>query len=155
MSKAIDTTIDQGEQVPENPVLKSVVTRSGTKPQLEALVEGPVILIEKSSVFIDLSPYGTGIIYGREFINAKDIIKKINLGDVIKAKVVDIENEDGYVELSLKEARQAVIWSDAERAIKGKTVFNLEIKDANKGGLILEWQGIQGFLPASQLKSEH
>jgi small subunit ribosomal protein S1 len=147
--------MNKDEVVQENMVLKGVVDRSGTKPEPDSLVEGPVILIEKSSVFVDLSPYGTGIIYGREFINAKDIIKKINLGDLIKAKVVETENEDGYVELSLKEAKQALTWSEAEKAIKAKTVLNLEIKDANKGGLILEWQGIQGFLPASQLKAEH
>ena len=103
--------------------------------------------------YVDLAPFGTGIIYGREFINAKDIIKKINLGDIIKAKVVEAENEDGYIELSLKEAKQALTWSEAEKAIKAKTILDLEVKDANKGGLILEWQGIQGFLPASQLKS--
>lgn len=141
--------------VEENSVLKAIVDRSANKPELEALVEGPVIAIEKSSVYVDLSPFGTGIIYGREFINAKDIIKKISLGDVIKAKVVEKENENGYVELSLKEAKQALIWSEADKAIKSKTVLSLEVKDANKGGLILEWQGIQGFLPASQLKSEH
>src|SRR3989338_7946734 len=141
--------------ITENLVLKSIADRSRTKPEIEALVEGPVILIQKSSVYVDLSPFGTGIIYGREFINAKDIIKKINLGDIIKAKVVETENEDGYIELSLKEAKQALTWSEAEKAIKEKTVFNLEIKDANKGGLILEWQGVQGFLPASQLKAEH
>ena len=60
------------------------------------------------------------------------IIKKINLGDLIKAKIVDIENEDGYVELSLKEAKQALIWAEADKAIKAKTVMDLEIKDANK-----------------------
>ena len=125
------------------------------RPEVESLVEGPVILIQKSSVYIDLAPFGTGIIYGREFMNAKDIIKKISLGDTIKAKVVEAENEDGYIELSLKEAKQALIWSDAEKAIKGKVVMDLEVKDANKGGLILEWQGIAGFLPASQLKPEH
>jgi len=139
----------------ENLVLKSIVDRSSIKPEVDALVEGPVILVQKSSVFVDLSPFGTGIIYGREFINAKDIIKKISLGDVIKAKVVEVENANGYVELSLKEAKQALTWSEAEKAIKAKTVMDLEIKDANKGGLILEWQGIQGFLPASQLKADH
>ncbi len=148
-----DEVVEEG--LKENLVLKSVVDRSQSKPELDSLVEGPVILIEKSSVFVDLSPFGTGIIYGREFINAKDIIKKISLGDIIKAKVVDRENEDGYIELSLKEAKQALTWSEAEKSIKSKTVFSLEIKDANKGGLILEWQGIQGFLPASQLKAEH
>src|SRR3989338_4697266 len=84
----------------ENPVLKSIVDKSQKKPELDTLVEGSVILVDKSSVFVDLSPYGTGIIYGREFINAKDIIKKISLGDTIKAKVVEEENEDGYIELS-------------------------------------------------------
>lgn len=143
------------EIIKENLVLNSVVDRSTNKPEVDSLVEGPVILVEKSSVYVDLAPYGAGIIYGREFINAKDIIKKISLGDIIKAKVVEIENKDGYIELSLKEAKQALTWSEAEKAIKAKTVMSLEIKDANKGGLILEWQGIQGFLPASQLKAEH
>ena len=124
-------------------------------PQLEALVEGPVISIQKSSVFIDLAPFGTGIIYGREFINAREIIRKINIGDTVKAKVVDTDSENGYIELSLKEARQALIWNEAEKAIKAKTPIELVVKDANKGGLILDWQGISGFLPASQLKSEH
>jgi len=139
----------------ENLVLKSIADRSTEKPKIDSLVEGPVIMKKKSSVYVDLSPFGTGIIYGREFINAKDIIRKINIGDFIKAKVVEIENENGYFELSLKEAKQALLWNEAEKAIKAKTVFNLEVKDANKGGLILEWQGLQGFLPASQLKADH
>ncbi|MBI3888820.1 S1 RNA-binding domain-containing protein [Candidatus Nomurabacteria bacterium] len=146
---------DTEEIVPENLVLSSITERSVNKPEVDSLVEGPVILVEKSSVYVDLSPYGTGIIYGREFINAKDVIKKISLGDIVKAKIVDAENEDGYIELSLKEAKQALTWSEAEKAIKAKTILDLEVKDANKGGLILEWQGIQGFLPASQLKADH
>ncbi len=132
-----------------------MLEKSELPPQIDTLVEGPVISIQKSSVYIDLAPFGTGIIYGREFINAKDIIKKVNIGDVVKAKVVSTDNDDGYIELSLKEAKQALIWSEAEKAIKSKMPIELTIKEANKGGLILEWQGIQGFLPASQLKSEH
>jgi small subunit ribosomal protein S1 len=143
------------EEIKENLVLSSITERSVNKPEVDALVEGPVILVKKSSVYVDLAPFGTGIIYGREFINAKDVINKINLGDIIKAKIVEAENEDGYIELSLKEAKQALTWSEAEKAIKAKTPFNLEVKDANKGGLILEWQGITGFLPASQLKADH
>ena len=138
-----------------NLVLKSIADRSSSRPEVDSIVEGPVILVRKSSVFVDLAPFGTGIIYGKEFINAKDIIKKVNIGDVVKAKVVSLDNEEGYIELSLKEAKQALIWSEAEKIIKAKTSLELTIKEANKGGLILEWQGIAGFLPASQLKSEH
>lgn len=124
-------------------------------PAVSDLVEGQVIDVDKAAMYIDLPPFGTGIIYGREFINARDIIKKVAIGDTITAKVVDVENEDGYIELSLKEARQAMTWSEAEDALKHKTVFDLAVKEANKGGLLIEWQGIQGFLPASQLKAEH
>ncbi|OHA24150.1 MAG: hypothetical protein A3B11_01330 [Candidatus Taylorbacteria bacterium RIFCSPLOWO2_01_FULL_44_26] len=124
-------------------------------PQIGDLVEGPVIAVEKSSVFIDLPPFGTGIIYGREFIVARDVIKKINIGDMVAAKIVDNAHKEGYYELSLKEARQALIWSEAETAIKEKKTLDLLVKEANKGGLLVEWQGIVGFLPASQLKAEH
>ncbi len=128
---------------------------SANPPSIGDLVEGPVIAIDKKGVFIDLKPYGTGIIFGREYVNARDIIRKVNVGDNIAAKVVEMSNEDGYVELSLKEAKQALMWSEAETAIKDKTAFELPVLEANKGGLLLSWQGIHGFLPASQLKADH
>ncbi len=132
-----------------------LVSTSPIPPSVEDLIEGPVISIDKGAVYIDLPPFGTGIIFGREFQNARDIIKKINVGDIIAGKVVSIGGKEGYIEISLKEARQALIWSEAEEAIREKRVYELAISDANKGGLIINWQGITGFLPASQLKPEH
>jgi len=119
------------------------------------LAEGPVINIDRAAIYIDLHPFGTGIIYGREFMIARDIIKKINIGDSITAKIVEKEGLDGYIELSLKEARQAMIWGEADAALQNKTILEITVKEANKGGLILDWQGVQGFLPASQLKPEN
>lgn len=136
-------------------IMGNLIVSMKNPPMIGDLIEGPVIAIEKSAVYIDLAPFGTGIIYGREFIIARDVIKKINVGDVIAAKIVDTAHKDGYYELSLKEARQALIWSEAEVAIKEKKSLDLLVKEANKGGLMIEWQGIVGFLPASQLKSEH
>ncbi len=118
------------------------------------ITEGVIVAIEKSALYVDLGVAGTGIIYGIEFMNARDVIKRINIGDTISAKIVLRENKNGYVELSLKEARQALMWNDAEQAIKDKRVMDLVVKDANKGGLIIEWQGMSGFLPASQLKED-
>ncbi len=139
----------------EHHKMVDIIEASKNPPEEGELIEGPVIEIDKASLFVVLGVHGTGIIYGREFSNASDIIKKINAGDNITAKVVLKENENGYVELSLKEARQALIWNEAEEAITNKTPFELVVKEANKGGLILEWRGIVGFLPASQLKAEH
>jgi len=138
-----------------NSLMSLILKGSPTLPVVESLVEGRVIGKDKMAVYIDLPPFGTGIIYGREYLNARDVLKKTNIGDLITAKVVETDNEDGYVELSLKEARQALLWTEAEEAIAKQTMFEVLVKDANKGGLILEWQGIAGFLPASQLKPDH
>jgi small subunit ribosomal protein S1 len=119
------------------------------------IVEGNVVAIEGTSVYVELAPYGTGIIFGREFIAAKDILKNTSIGDTIKAKVVEKENEDGYIELSLQEAKQALLWKEADDMLKNKTELILEVKEANKGGLLINWQGISGFLPASQLSTDH
>lgn len=124
-------------------------------PKEGQLVDGTVSAIGRARVYVDLPPFGTGLIYGREYMNARDILRKVSVGDAIAAKVVMPENEDGYIELSLKEARQALIWADAEEAVKRGTVMSLLVKEANKGGLIIEWQGIQGFLPASQLSADN
>jgi ribosomal protein S1 len=139
----------------DNPMMDKLLADSQTPPGKGDTVEGPVIAIGSGKIYIDLKPFGTGIIYGREYLSARDVLRKVALGDTVSAKIVGTHNKEGYTELSLKEARQAMIWGDAEKAIAAGTSFELPIKDANKGGLIIAWQGIQGFLPASQLKSEH
>jgi small subunit ribosomal protein S1 len=150
-----DTSSDVEPKSKKETVMGRFLAETKTPPSEGDIVEGTVIAIDKKGLFVDLPPFGTGIIYGREYIIARDVIKKVSIGDKISAKVVDPSNKDGYIELSLKEARQALIWSEAEIAIASKTIFELPIKEANKGGLIIDWQGIQGFLPASQLKPEH
>ncbi len=136
-------------------MMGKLLTESKTPPSEGDIIEGPVINIDKTAVYVDLAPFGTGIIFGKEFLTARDIIRNINVGDTVAAKIVGSDNEDGYIELSLKEARQAIIWSEAETAIKNRTILNLPVTEANKGGLIIQWQGISGFLPASQLKPDH
>ena len=136
-------------------VMSGYIEAVKTLPNPGESTTGTVSAIGRARVYIDIPQIGTGIIYGREYMNARDILRKISVGDSIEAKVVESENEDGYIELSLKEARQALIWAEAEAAVKEGNILSLEVKEANKGGLIIEWQGIQGFLPASQLSSEN
>ncbi len=136
-------------------VMESLSKKIPAWPEEGDLLEGEVIARGKLTLYVDIPPYGTGIIFGREYLNARDVIKKISIGDSITTKVVTLDGESGYIELSLKEAKKAILWSEAEQAIKNKTQFSLPIKEANKGGLILEWQGVEGFLPASQLSPEN
>jgi small subunit ribosomal protein S1 len=135
--------------------MASFIESIPTPPSAGDLIEGTIIALGRGRLYVDLPPFGTGLIYGREYLNAADVLRKANVGDTITAKVIEPAGREGYIELSLKEARQAAIWSEAEQAIAGGAIYNLEIEEANKGGLILSWQGIQGFLPASQLSKEH
>lgn len=148
-------TDEEASLVPVNPVMTKITADSPEPPKAGDIVEGPVIMLDRARLYIDLAPFGTGVIFGREYMNAREVIKRTNVGDRIAAKVVSYETKDGYIELSLKEARQALIWGEAEEAVKNKAQLEITVKEANKGGLILDWQGIQGFLPASQLKAEH
>ncbi len=146
---------DAVQTVQSNPYMDAKLENVPSFPKEGSMVEGPVISIGKQKVFVELHPFGAGIIYGREFNAASDILRRVKIGDIIAAKVVSTSHPEGYLELSLMEARQALIWADAEKAVNQGTVFEIAVKEANKGGLMLEWQGIVGFLPASQLKPDH
>ena len=155
--KKVVTSEDNGEEAVQEKQgpMADLFRTIGTPPALDDVVEGPVVAIGRARVFVDLHPYGTGIIYGREYLSARETLKNVNIGDTITAKVVGTDNPEGYIELSLREARAALMWSEAETALQKKTVFELPITDANKGGLIINWNSIQGFLPASQLSAAH
>ncbi len=152
--KDVEDTDVEVVQEKKGPMAELLLTAPKV-PVMDDVVEGPVVAIGRARVFVDLHPFGTGIIYGREYLSARETLKNVNIGDLVTAKVVGNENVEGYIELSLREARQALIWNEAEQASQKKTVFELPITDANKGGLIISWNGIQGFLPASQLSPAH
>jgi len=124
-------------------------------PQIGKIVEGKLIGKARSAVFLDLGALGTGIIYGKEFLGVKNELKKFKVGDTVFAKVIDLENEEGYVELSLSQASDEITWEELRRKKeKGETMM-VKILGANKGGLLAEVLSIPAFLPVSQLLSEH
>jgi len=126
-----------------------------TMPKVGDLVHGTVLSRRGPTMYVDLDPYGTGVVYGREFYNARDIIKQLKEGAAVTAKVVELENEEGYLELSLREAGQDKMWQEAEECMRSREPFPLRVFSANKGGLVIYWQGVQGFLPVSQLAAKH
>ena len=101
--------------------MKDVLEKNNLmKPlQVGKIVEGKIIGKARSAAFLDLGAFGTGIIYGKEFQTAKEELKKTKVGDTLFAKIVDLENEDGYVELSLNQASSELTWEKL-REKKGK-----------------------------------
>lgn len=124
-------------------------------PKVGDMIKGVVLEKRGTRIFIDLGQLGTGIIYGREYYAAEDMVKHLNSGDEVHAKIVELDNEEGYMELSLKEAGAERRWLDLRKLLDEKSVLELPVLEANRGGLILEAENIKGFLPASQLSSKH
>lgn len=118
-------------------------------------VEGTVIGTGRSSIFFDLGALGTGTIYGYEFYKSKDVLKGLKKGDAVSLKVIDLENDEGYIELSLDKAFQEEVWNDLKEKKDNDETIVVKVLNANKGGLIVKVDGIQGFIPVSQLSPEN
>lgn len=119
------------------------------------LVEGVVIEKSPRQIVVDLGKFGTGVVYRGELINAKNIVKELNNGDTLQAKVVETDNNEGFVELSLSAAEKQKNWAKIDEIYEKEDIFSVKVIDANKGGLIADIGGIQAFLPASQLTPEN
>jgi small subunit ribosomal protein S1 len=127
----------------------SAIVKSGD------LIEGTLSEIGKKTAYFDLGPLGTGIVYGIEFSNASNVIKSLNIGDKISAKVVDPENDRGFVELSLADAGAQKNWEAIKDLYEKGDVVSVKIAGANSGGLLTEILSVKAFLPVSQLSTDH
>jgi small subunit ribosomal protein S1 len=115
------------------------------------VVEGTVISVRKHEVWVDLGGQGVGLVPRREI----GFSRTLNEGDSVTASVVDTELEDGTVLLSLRKAAKDRGWDEIARIIEAGESLEVTAYDANRGGMLIELEGIRGFLPVSQLSAEH
>lgn len=126
-----------------------------TLPEPGAMVTGTVVSIEKNCIIVDLGGVLTGMISGREIKDSFGTIEELKIGDEVTSCVLDTENEDGLVVLSLRRASQDKTWDKFVKAYENNTTLKVRPKEANKGGLLLDVDGIKGFIPVSQLAPLH
>ncbi|OGN04807.1 MAG: hypothetical protein A2831_01995 [Candidatus Yanofskybacteria bacterium RIFCSPHIGHO2_01_FULL_44_17] len=124
-------------------------------PKAGEVITGEIISVSKNAVMVDLGSLGTGIVYPGEFYDNPSVQKTLKPGQAISAILLDIENDDGFRELSLKRAQMTTAWEDIRQKRDSGEVITTKVININKGGLIVEVSGIQGFLPLSQLSPEH
>lgn len=114
------------------------------------VVEGTVTSVRKHEVWVDLGPNGVGVIFRREVGH-----NPLTEGENITASVVDPELDEGYALLSMKRAAKDRGWNELQRIFDEQEIIDVMAYDANRGGLLIELEGIRGFLPVSQLAAEH
>lgn len=123
-------------------------------PKVTDVVEGTIIEIGSNAIYLDIETFGTGIVLGREIKDGMGS-GKLKVGDKVSATIMDLENEDGYIELSVREASYEKAWEDIESKRDTQEKIITKVLSANKGGLLVEVNGISGFLPVSQLSSKN
>ena len=114
-------------------------------------LKGKVISVKKHEILIDLGAQGVGLVSRKEASFARNL----NIGDEVTASVIDSEMDDGTVLLSLRKAVKDKGWDEIQVKLENAEVVEVIPFDANRGGLLVEYEGIRGFLPVSQLSAEH
>ena len=117
-------------------------------------VTGKVISKDRSEIIIDIGAKSEGIVFGREFDAVRDLAAKLTAGDKVEATVVYPENDAGQVVLSLRKHSGDKLWKELEEKIESAEAITVVAIEANRGGIICEYSGIHGFLPAIHLHTQ-
>ena len=115
------------------------------------VVEGTVTAVKKNEIWVDLGAQGVGVVLRREIGYGQ----KLEEGQKVTVSVIDPEMDEGYALLSMKRAAKDRGWDEVQRLHEANDVVEVIPYDANRGGLLVELEGIRGFLPVSQLAAGH
>jgi small subunit ribosomal protein S1 len=115
------------------------------------VVEGVITSVRKNEIWIDLGAKGVGVVLRREIGHGQ----ALEVGQGVTVSVIDPEMEEGYALLSMKRAVKDRGWDEVQRIFDDQEVVEITPYDANRGGLLVELEGIRGFLPVSQLAAGH
>jgi len=133
-----------------NLTMDELLAQSPAKIKAGDVVEGIVPSVKKNEIWVDLGANGIGVIFRREVGGGA-----IKEGDEISASVVEPELDERYALLSTRRAAKDRGWSELQRVFESQEIVEVSPYDANRGGLLIELEGIRGFLPVSQLSAEH
>jgi small subunit ribosomal protein S1 len=124
-------------------------------PAVGEAVRGTVLAASKAEVRLDIGGILVGVVRGPELYGEADEYANLKPGDEVDATVVDLENEHGELELSFRIAGQEKAWDTLREAFGDKKTVKVRVIDGNKGGLLVRFRQISGFLPVSQLAPEN
>jgi small subunit ribosomal protein S1 len=119
------------------------------------IIDGVVVRVDPDEVLVDVGSKSEGVISSRELGTREAGTPDLHAGDHIKVFVLQPENEDGNVVLSLRRARAESVWVKAQEQQETGEMMDAEVREQNKGGLIVNILGLRGFLPTSQVSRTH
>jgi ribosomal protein S1 len=119
------------------------------------IIDGVVVRVDPDEVLVDVGSKSEGVISSRELGAREPGVADLQSGDRIKVFVLQPENEDGNVVLSLRRAKAESVWIKAQDKQGTGEMVEADVREQNKGGLIVNIMGLRGFLPTSQVSRAH
>jgi len=119
--------------------------------EVGTVIEGKILNVKKNEILVDLGIHGVGMVPRREI----GFGKKYEIGETVAVSVVEPELDNGHVLLSLRKAAKDRGWDEIQKVIEDGKSIEIVPYDANRGGLLIEYEGVRGFMPVSQLSAEH
>lgn len=121
------------------------------------IIKGTVIDVNEEEVILDLKYYAQGIIKAENLSNDPDFLAagKIAVGDEIEATVIKMDDGEGNIELSKKEANDVLAWGKLQNMLEQETIVKVRIKESVKSGVVAYLEGMRAFIPASQLSADY
>ncbi len=119
-------------------------------PKTGNVIQGKVVGITKKMVLVDVGGKTEGLVVDKEFAIAEDFISTLNVGDTVDVYVLDSENEQGQILLSLKKAALDKKWDEFTKLMEDQTTITAKAIDVNRGGMVVVLDGVRGFIPTSQ-----
>ncbi|MCK4967947.1 MAG: S1 RNA-binding domain-containing protein [Candidatus Aenigmarchaeota archaeon] len=147
-----DTSPDSMKELLANKKYQQVVQAI---PQVGDLVSGKIVKIGRNKIFIDLNGLAFGVVRGPELNDESGEYSNLKVGDMISTLVIKAENENDETELSFRHISHLKAWGDLTSDLKKGTIVSVTVVDANKGGLLAKFKRIDGFIPVSQLSTQH
>lgn len=126
-----------------------------TIPKTGEIVKGAIVSVNKNEVKIDIPGFRTGVVRGPELRDESGAYDGLKIGDAVEATVVGLENENGDMELSFRFAGHLRAWEKLREMMTAGEKIVIRILEANKGGMLVRVNHVQGFLPVSQLSPDH
>jgi small subunit ribosomal protein S1 len=116
------------------------------------VMDGVIMRIDRDEILVDIGSKSEGIVPAREFSNLTTEEKQdLSIGGTILVFVVQPENQEGQAVVSIDRARQEKSWRKLQEIYEANDVIEAEVTNYNKGGLLVNLDGVRGFVPASQV----
>src|SRR4030042_6215998 len=115
------------------------------------VVEGKIVALVSDSVLVDIGTKAEGLIPRREL---EDSGQKTEIGEKISAVVAQTEGDLGTVILTVKRTVKEKIWEQLQDTADKNEIIDVKGISSNRGGLIVEYKGVRGFIPSSHLVTD-